>query len=70
MYYSSLVLQCGGVSFIENVKADNVNLSREEFNQNMGFVDGRTDVDLLLAEGWEELEQDDENKQVLQVRTV
>ncbi len=30
-------------------------------------MDGRTDVDLLLAEGWEEIEQDDENKQVLQV---
>ena len=42
-------------------------MSEEEYNTKMGYVDGKTDVDLLLAEGWEEIEEDNENVQVLKV---
>ncbi len=64
------------MSFIENVRAENlctvrdgvtVCMSEDEYNTKMGYVDGKTDVDLLLAEGWEEIEEDNENVQVLKV---
>ena len=42
-------------------------MSEEEFNQKMGYVEGKTDVDLLLEESWEDIEEDEENRQVLQV---
>ncbi|XP_064395551.1 rab5 GDP/GTP exchange factor-like [Halichondria panicea] len=66
---------CGAVSFIENVRAENlctvkdgvtVCMTEEEYNTKMGYVDGKSDVDLLLAEGWEEVEEDNEHKQILE----
>ncbi len=42
-------------------------MTEEEYNTKMGYVDGKSDVDLLLAEGWEEVEEDNEHKQILEV---
>ena len=42
-------------------------MSGEEFNDKMGYVGGKTDMDLLLEEGLEDIDEDTENKQVLQV---
>ena len=59
--------QCGAVSFIENVRAKNLKIPEEEFNMKMGYVDGRTDVDLFLEEGEIEEEEDKERIMVLKV---
>ena len=59
--------QCGAVSFIENLRAKNLRIEEEEFNLKMGFVDGRTDVDLYLAEGEVQEEEDQERVMVLEV---
>ena len=63
MYY----IQCGAVSFIENVRAKNLRIQEEEFNVKMGYVDGKTDVDLFLEEGEVEEEEDHERIMVLGV---
>ena len=42
--------QYAAVSFIENLSAENLKMSTEEFNEKMGFINGKTDVDLLLEE--------------------
>lgn len=41
---------CGAVSFIERCTAQKLNISEEEYNKNMGYVDGKTDLDLILAD--------------------
>lgn len=41
---------CGAVSFIERCTAHKFNISEEEYNKNMGYVDGKTDLDLILAD--------------------
>jgi hypothetical protein len=46
-YFTNL---CGAVHFIENISAQNLKLSQEEFNSKMGYVDGKTDSDLLIEE--------------------
>ena len=43
-------------------------MSEDEFNQNMGYVDGKTDTDLLLEEGDET--EDRERIMILQVHTL
>lgn len=54
---------------MENISAENLNMSEEEFNANMGYVDGKTDVDLLIEE--EEQEQQAREKlHVLKVRGI
>ena len=42
-------------------------MSDDEFNDKMGYIDGKTDIDLLLDEGLEDIDEDTENKQILQV---
>jgi hypothetical protein len=64
------VPQCGAVSFVENVRAKNLMIEEEEFNVKMGFVDGKTDIDLYLAEGEVEEEEDRERIMVLEVGTI
>ena len=59
--------QCGAVSFIENVRAKNLKIPEEEFNMKMGYVGGKTDVDLFLEEGVIEEEEDKERIMVLKV---
>ena len=61
-------VQCGAISFIENISYDNLRMSEDEFNQNMGYVDGKTDTDLLLEEGDET--EDRERIMILQVHTL
>ena len=61
-------IQCGAISFIENISYENLRISEEEFNQNMGYVDGKTDTDLLLEEGDET--EDRERIMILQVSNV
>lgn len=58
------------MSFIENVRAKNLNIDEEEFNRKMGFVDGKTDIDLFLAEGEAEEEEDQERIMVLEVGCI
>ena len=60
--------QCGAVSFIENVRAKNLMLPEEEFNMKMGYVNGKTDIDLFLEESAAEEEEDQERTMVLEVR--
>ena len=55
------------MSFIENVRAKNLKIDEEEFDRKMGFVDGKTDIDLFLAEGEAEEEEDQERIMVLEV---
>jgi hypothetical protein len=62
-YFTNL---CGAVSFVENVRAKNLMIEEEEFNVKMGFVDGKTDIDLYLAEGEVEEEEDRERIMVLE----
>ena len=64
------VLQCGAVSFVENVRAKNLRIEEEEFNVKMGFVNGKTDIDLFLMEGEVEEEEDRERIMVLEVCTI
>ena len=59
--------QCGAMSFIENVGAKNLQISEEEFNDKMGYVDGKTDIDLFLEEGAAQDEEDQERIMVLEV---
>ena len=61
-------LQCGALSFIENVQAKNIKIPEEEFNVKMGYVNGKTDMDLFLEEGEAEEEEDRERIMVLGVR--
>lgn len=58
------------MSFIENVRAKNLKIDEEEFNRKMGFVDGKTDIDLFLAEGEAEEEEDQERIMVLEVGCI
>lgn len=46
-YFTNL---CGAISFIENLSAENLKMSENDFNTKMGYVDGKTDADLLLEE--------------------
>ena len=62
-----MLLQCGAVSFLENISADNLNMSEEEFKIQMGYVDGKTDADLLIEAEQEELQQSMEKLHVLKV---
>ena len=64
------VPQCGAVSFIENVRAKSLRIDEEEFDVKMGFVDGKTDIDLYLAEGEVEEEEDRERIMVLEVGSI
>jgi hypothetical protein len=59
--------QCGAIFFIENISYENLRISEEEFNENMGYVDGKTDTDLLLEEGDET--EDQERIMILKVHT-
>ena len=68
MYHSLSSLQCGALSFIENVQAKNIKIPEEEFNVKMGYVNGKTDMDLFLEEGEAEEEEDRERIMVLGVR--
>ncbi len=56
------------MSFLENISADNLNISEEEFKAHMGYIDGKTDADLLMESELEELEQSQERLHVLKVR--
>ena len=49
------------------MSAKNFKISEEEFNSKMGYVDGKTDIDLFLAEGEAEEEEDRERLMVLAV---
>ena len=60
--------QCGAVSFIENISADNLNMSEEEFKVHMGYVDGKSDADLLIESEQQEHQQTMETLHVLKVR--
>ncbi|CAI8039003.1 Rab5 GDP/GTP exchange factor [Geodia barretti] len=62
-YFTNL---CGAVSFVENVRAKNLRIEEEEFNVKMGFVNGKTDIDLFLMEGEVEEEEDRERIMVLE----
>ncbi len=53
------------MSFLENISADNLNLSEEEFKTHMGYVDGKTDADLLMESELVELQQGQEKLHVL-----
>lgn len=55
------------MSFIENISADNLNMSEVEFNGHMGYVGGKTDTELLIEESKED-QQGREKLHVLQVR--
>jgi len=46
-YFTNL---CGAIYFIENITAESLKMEDEEFNKKMGYVDGKTDADLLLEE--------------------
>lgn len=46
-YFTNL---SAAVSFIENLTAENLKMPQEEFDKKMGFVDGKTDADLLIEE--------------------
>ena len=59
-------VQCGAISFIENISYENLRISEEEFNENMGYIGGKTDTDLLLEEGDET--EDRERIMILKVR--
>lgn len=61
-YFTNL---CGAVSFLENISADNLNMSEDEFKVHMGYVDGKTDADLLIDSEQEELQQSREKLHVL-----
>lgn len=60
-------MQCGAVSFIENISAENLDMSEEEFKVHMGYVDGKTDADLLIEAEQEALQQSKEKLHVLKV---
>ena len=62
-----MLSQCGAVAFIENISAENLNMSEEEFNIQMGYVDGKTDADLLIESEEEELQNGKEKLHVLKV---
>lgn len=47
--------------------AKNLHMIEKEFDEKMGYINGKTDVDLLLEEGLEDIEDDTANMQVLQV---
>ena len=49
------------------MSAKNFKISEEEFNLKMGYVNGKTDIDLFLAEGEAEEEEDRERLMVLAV---
>ena len=49
------------------MSAKNFKISEEEFNLKMGYVNGKTDIDLFLAEGEVEEEEDRERLMVLAV---
>ena len=59
-------VQCGAVSFLENISADVMNMKEEEFNVAMGYVDGKTDADLLI----EETNDEDQSKEKIHVLQV
>ena len=49
------------------MSAKNFKIPEEEFNLKMGYVNGKTDIDLFLAEGEAEEEEDRERLMVLAV---
>ena len=49
------------------MRAKNLKIPEEEFNVKMGYVNGKTDVDLFLEEGEAEEQEDRERIMVLQV---
>lgn len=65
-----LPTQCGAVSFLENISAENLNMSEEEFKGHMGYVNGKTDADLLMESELEELQQGQEKLHVLKVSST
>ncbi|KAL5484561.1 hypothetical protein EMCRGX_G021085 [Ephydatia muelleri] len=46
-YFTNL---SAAVSFIENLTAENLKMPQDEFDKKMGFVNGKTDADLLIEE--------------------
>lgn len=58
------------MSFLENISADNLNMSEDEFKVQMGYVDGKTDADLLIEAEQEDLQQSMEKLHVLKVRQL
>ncbi len=60
------------MSFIENLSADNLNMSEEEFQVCMGYVDGKSEADLFIQAEEEELQQSLEKLHVLKAsqRTI
>lgn len=63
-----LPFQCGAVAFVENISAENLNMTEEEFKVHMGYVDGKTDADLLIDTEEAELQIGKEKLHVLKVR--
>ena len=55
------------MSFIENISAENLDMSEEDFKVHMGYVDGKTDADLLIEAEQEALQQSKEKLHVLKV---
>ena len=53
------------MSFIENLTAENLKMPQEEFDKKMGFVDGKTDADLLIEE--DNFVEDEERVFILRV---
>ena len=49
------------------MSAKNLRIEEDDFNIKMGYVDGKTDIDLFLAEGEAEEEEDQERIMVLTV---
>ena len=54
------------MSFVENLSSENVNMSEAEFNVKMGYINNKTDADLLI----EEVDQEQESKEKLHVLKV
>ena len=67
MMYGVVSIQCGAVSFVETIRAKNLRIAEAEFNEKMGYVDGKTDIDLFLEEGEVEEEEDQERLMVIEV---
>ncbi len=55
------------MSFLENISPEVLNMKEAEFDVAMGYIDGKTDADLLIEETDEE-DQSREKIHVLQVR--
>ena len=52
---------------MENITAENLNMREEEFKVHMGYVDGKTDADLLMEDEEEALDNAKEKLHVVKV---